>query len=215
MAEKNKEKVCFIVGAGNMYGNICPDKEDIVIAADGGYRHLEKLGITPDITIGDFDSLNGTPQRSKNTITLPKEKDDTDTLAAVRTGLEKGFSLFHIYGGTGGRSDHTVANIQTLSFIRSHKASGFLFGENEVFTVIDSEIGFESIPCGYISVFALGKAEGVTISGLKYSAENVSLDDCFPLGTSNEFIGKESKISVKEGRLLIVFPCKYYTKIIW
>lgn len=111
-------KKCIIIGAGDFFG--IPDeivgKSGLVIAADGGFEHCLELGITPDTVIGDFDSLESPPENC-SLLRLPVEKDDTDTLAAVKYGLEKGAEVFHIFGGTGGRFDHTVANMQSLVYL--------------------------------------------------------------------------------------------------
>ncbi|MGN0597157.1 MAG: thiamine diphosphokinase [Ruminiclostridium sp.] len=201
--------ICYIIGAGSFYDdNISPEEKDYVIAADGGYRYTESLGIKPDVVIGDFDSLGETPD-FPHVIKLKPEKDRTDIAEAVELGIEKGYSLFRIYGGTGGsRTDHTVANFQLLAYLSSRGMQGFLYGENEVFTAItDSEITFSPSARGYISVFAHSNiCEGVTLKGLKYPLENYTLSNNIALGVSNEFTGVESSVSVKKGTLLIAYP---------
>jgi thiamine pyrophosphokinase len=106
----------------------------------------------------------------------------------------------------GGRIEHSIANIQLLTRIAEEGGIGYLYDDNKVLTVIkDSEIEFPTKENGFISVFSLSdKSEGVTISGLKYEIENAELTNNFPLGVSNEYIGKPSKISVKKGILLII-----------
>ena len=109
---------CFIIGAGPFYGlPVAPGPEDVVLAADGGYRHCQTAGITPDLLLGDFDSLGSQRPDNIPTHTFPVEKDDTDTMLAIRYGLEQGYQTFHLYGGTGGRMDHTLANLQALGFL--------------------------------------------------------------------------------------------------
>ncbi len=203
-----KKPVCYIVGAGENYGlDFKPAPTDFVIAADAGLAHLEERGLSANLVIGDFDTLGRVPAH-ENVIALSKEKDDTDMLAAVREGLKAGYSIFSIYCGTGGRIDHTIANLQTLIFLAEQKKRGFLFDRDNVITAVkDGEIAFGRVPCGYVSVFAcFGKAEGVFLHGLKYKLEDAVLTEAFPIGTSNEFIGEESRIVVKNGTLLIVFP---------
>ena len=108
---------CIILGAGDYYGEeIKIAQGDFVIAADGGYNVAVKNKITPDLFVGDFDSCN-IQVDAKEKLVLPVVKNDTDTLAAIRAGLERGFAEFHIYGGTGGRIDHTLSNIQSLIFL--------------------------------------------------------------------------------------------------
>ena len=198
--------VCHIICAGEFSGGFVGLRTgDSVIAVDGGLRYLEKLKITPDLIIGDFDSLGYVPDTG-NIIKLSTEKDDTDTMAAVRAGFDMGFSVFYIHYGMGGRLDHTIANIQTLAFIQQNRGFGLLFGVKERAVLVDKSIGFSEQMKGYISVFSYtSEATGVFLEGLKYGLENGVLTNSFPVGCSNEFIGQKSCISIKEGTLLIIF----------
>ena len=208
--------ICYIIGAGENYGlDFKPSSNDYVIAADAGLHYLEQHGITADLVIGDFDSLNNIPSHP-NTMALNAEKDDTDMLAAVREGIKAGYSVFHIYCGTGGRIDHTIANLQVLTYLTQNGMQGFLFGKDCVITAITNQkLAFEQIPSGYISVFSsTEKSEGVNLHGLKYELKDAVLTNTFPLGVSNEFIGKESSISVSSGTLLIVFPKEVFEKLV-
>lgn len=203
-----KKGICYIVGAGENCGlDFTPSADDYVIAADAGILCLEQIGITADLVIGDFDSLDYIPSHP-NTIALKTEKDETDMFAAVREGIKAGYCDFHIYCGTGGRIDHTIANLQVLAYLSQNRMQGFLFDRDNVITAItDREMTFEAIPSGYISVFSYTeKSEGVYLQGLKYELDNAMLTNTFPLGVSNEFIGRESSISVGRGTLLIIFP---------
>lgn len=207
--------ICYIVGAGENYGlDFKPSSNDYVIAADAGLRYLEQCGIMADLVIGDFDSLNNIPTHP-NTMTLNAEKDDTDMLAAIREGIKAGYSTFYIYCGTGGRIDHTIANLQVLAYLAQNGMQGFLFDKDNVITAITNQkIAFDKIPSGYISVFSYTeKSEGVNLQGLKYELKDAVLTNTFPLGVSNEFIGKESSVSVSDGTLLIVFPGEVVRKI--
>ena len=197
--------ICYIAGAGNcsrLFLNL--KEEDFVIAVDGGFEYVK--GNRIDLVVGDFDSLSYVPEHP-NVITLIPEKDDTDMMVALKEGLKRGYETFYIYGGCGGRFDHTYANIQSLAYLADRHARGYLFHEDQVITMIrDDSITFHSDMKGYVSVFAYGeKAEGVTIQGLKYPLENAVLSDTFPLGVSNEFTGKTAEISVKKGRLLVIY----------
>ena len=199
--------VCYVVGAGDCE---CIDfekkKEDLIIAADGGYKHLLSANITPDILIGDFDSLADVPD-TENVIKLNPVKDITDMNAAVELGIERGYTDFMIYGATGGRIDHTVANIQLVAHLSKTGMRAFLRNGKTVITAVtDGETAFDSSFKGYISVFAhTDICENVNISGLKYNLENAVLKNDFSLGVSNEFIGKHSRISVEKGTLIIVY----------
>ena len=197
---------CVIFCAGEFTGLAEPVKQgDLVIAADGGYRYASALGITPDIVLGDFDSLGYVPENSR---VFPVEKDDTDAMLAVRYGLEQGYKDFVLYGTLDGpRLDHTIANLQTLQFLADRQATGFLVGCNQIATVVRS--GCLALPATYkgtVSVFCMGAdARKVTIEGLKYTLQNGTLSAGFPLGVSNAFMGKNAKISVGEGSLLIIY----------
>lgn len=189
-----------------MYGSFSePEKEDLIIGADAGYLHLKKIGIEPDILLGDFDSMD-LPE-DKEVLVYPVMKDDTDTMLAIKLGFEKGYKEFVIFGGLGGkRTDHTVANIQSLAYIAEHGGKGTLVGNNEFFTVIkESELTLDKKVKGF-SVFAYGgKAEGVSIVGSLYDVENAELTPFFPLGVSNKPNSATVKISVEKGYLLIVY----------
>lgn len=197
---------CIIFCAADFHGLIEPfADDDYIIAADGGLSHVEKLGITPNGILGDFDSLGYTPSGST---VFPVEKDDTDAMLAVRKGLELGYQEFYLYGSLDGpRLDHTVANFQTLQFLSDHGACGYLIGKDYIVTVVtNSRLQFDASCTGIFSVFCMGKdAEGVTIKGGKYDAENVTLSAGFPLGVSNHFEGAEVTVSVENGSLLVLW----------
>ena len=199
-------KTCMIFCAGGFEELAEPIRPgDFLLAADGGFVHLQKLGLTPDGVLGDFDSLGYVPDNAK---IFPVEKDDTDAMLAVRQGLELGYSRFVIYGGLDGpRLDHTVANFQTLQFLADHGARGYLAGNTYMATVIkNGSVEFSEKAEGILSVFCMGAdAAGVTIRGLQYELENGVLSAGFPLGVSNHFIGKKATVSVENGSLLLLW----------
>ena len=197
---------CYIVGGGENYGlDFNPEKGDYVIAADAGYRYLKEAGITPNMVVGDFDTLKYVPDHP-NVVQLNPQKDITDAWEAVTRGLEKGYRDFRFYACMGGRVEHSIANIQLLTRIAEEGGKGYLYDDKNVLTVIrNSEINFAERKNGFISVFSLSdKSTGVDISGLKYEVENAELTNNYPLGVSNEFEGKPAKICVKNGTLLII-----------
>ena len=199
---------CYIVGGGENFGlTFKKEPEDYIIAADAGYRALKEAGIEADMVVGDFDSLGMIPDHP-NLTKLNPVKDVTDTWEAVRLGMEKRYSEFHFYACTGGRIDHTMANVQLLKYLAEKGSKGYLYDKDSVLTVIkDSSVSFDDTWNGYISVFSLSDdSKGVRIRGLKYNVNEISLNNSFSLGVSNEFTGNDSEISVQEGCLLIVFP---------
>jgi len=202
---------CFVFGAGPPPA--IPPKitaEDLVIAADGGYNYIINAGIRADALIGDFDSLDAGSITGNDDLfvqRLPGEKDRTDMLAALQYGLERGYARYHIYGGTGGRLDHTIANIQCLGFLAGRGARGFLHDDRSVATALRGEIRLASRRRGVISIFAVGgPAEGVWVQGLKYELSNTRLTCEFPLGVSNAFTGRPVYIKAERGTLLIIYP---------
>ena len=205
---------CIIFCAGGFDGlPEMPGKDDYVIAADGGYRHTQALGLTPDCILGDFDSLGFIPESAT---VFPVEKDDTDAMLAVRQGLSLGYQDFIIYGGLeGSRLEHTVANFQTLAYLAEQGARGVLIGNNQIATVVkDGNLSFREGATGYLSVFCLGSdARGVTLTGLHYPLENGTLTAAFPLGVSNRFIGKAARVCVEKGSLLVLFDRENYSLV--
>ena len=202
-------KTCLIFGAAEFDRLLEPvKKEDIVIAADGGFRHTEKLGIRPTGVLGDFDSLGYEPQGAH---VFPVEKDDTDAMLAVRQGLQMGCDRFLLYGSLDGpRLDHTVANFGTLQYLADHGAWGCLIGKDYLVTVVkNGGLRFPKEAEGIISVFCSGRdAEGVSIRGLHYPLTDGRMSAGFPLGVSNEFTGKTAEITVKNGSLLVIWDRK-------
>ncbi len=202
--------ICYVVASMKTEYQIEKKPGDLVIAADGGYAQLS--GCRPDVVIGDFDSLGYVPEM-ENVQVYPKQKDDTDMMLAVKFGLEKGYREFVLLGGIGGRFDHTMANVQTLAYLHAHGAAGVLKSDTTDMYLIGAdensgkagEIRFVADTEGILSVFSYGeKTEQATIRGAEYEIENAILNDSFPLGVSNSFVGKEVTISVGRGRLLIV-----------
>lgn len=207
---------CILVCAGDLtVGSVPVSDEDYVIAVDGGLMYCESLGLEPDLIIGDFDSLTDSyldalkliEEADKDkVIRLSREKDDTDTLAALRLGIEKGYKTFYLYGCGGGRLEHTIANIQCLTFLKDNDCEGYLMeGTGMSFVIRNEAISFKKDMEGFVSIFSLEKeATGVNEKGLKYSLSNAKVTNGFPIGVSNEFIGENAEISVEKGSILVV-----------
>ncbi len=197
---------CVIFCAGEFHGLVAPvAAEDLVIAADGGLRHIQSIRCRTDLVLGDFDSLGYIPKGAER---YPVEKDDTDAMLAVRRGLEAGCDRFVLYGAMeGDRVDHTVANLQTLQFLADRGARGYLIGARQIATVIrEDSLSFPVGCSGTLSVFCMGEAaEGITLTGVKYPMENGTLTPGFPLGVSNRLLGGEARVAVKKGSLLIFY----------
>jgi thiamine pyrophosphokinase len=201
-------KRAFIFAAGIYYSDV-PElaEKDFIIAADGGYKYCEEHEIIPDFVIGDFDSLGETPSGEK-TITLPVEKDVTDTAAAVKYAEENGVNEFHIFGGTGGRLDHTLANIALAANIAESGGKCYIYGDGVIITAITNrKVTMKPKNRGaVVSIFSFTDvSEGVTLTGLKYPLNEVVLASNFPLGISNETTLNGFSVEVKCGTLVIIY----------
>lgn len=202
-----KQTTCIIFAGGPESGTPCRavPEHAYVICADSGLRLAERLNVPPDLVLGDYDSLGAVPENYPHLI-LPVEKDDTDTMYAVRTALEKGFRDIWIFGAFGGRLDHTFANLQTLEFLHCHGAKGCLIGVHDYAFLMENETRTLPRKDGFtLSVFAWdGDCSGVTLRGVHYPLENGVLTRHFPLGCSNEITAECAEITVKTGILLVI-----------
>ena len=211
---------CYIVGAGDFTARgFAPGPEDLVLAADGGYRALYRLGTTPDLLLGDFDSLGDVPLPANlPVLRFPVRKDDTDTGLALRYGLEQGFRDFALYGCAGGRVDHLLANLQSMARVSRLGASVRLAAPDYDAWALTGPAapGAPLAPAAVltlpprpggtlVSVFCHGdRAEGVTLTGLAYPLSDAVLTDDFPLGVSNRRLdGQPATVAVRRGTLLI------------
>ncbi len=198
-----------IIGAADINDYITLKKkfqsDDFIVCADGGQRHLDGLGVKADLYIGDYDS-SARPQTDTETLVFPVEKDDTDTLAALKVGIKRGVKDFLILGGTGGRMDHTFANIQTLMYAEKHGASAALADDKNFAFILKNDTAFIGKNEGEnVSVFAFDSSvSGVTLEGFHYPLKNANLFSHNPLGVSNYIEGTQGKITVKKGTLLII-----------
>jgi thiamine pyrophosphokinase len=205
---------CVIItsyhSAGRLdYQNVCED--DFVICADGGYAHAISGGISPHIVIGDFDSYPENKLSEEcgahcKIIRLAVEKDDTDTMICLKYGIDQGFDQFLIIGGLGGRLDHTIANLQTLSYaIDCKKKLWILDGKNKATMIESGAIEIAKQENTKISLFSFTETcSGVSIHGVKYPLHETILNNSFPLGVSNEFEEEYARIENKKGKLLII-----------
>lgn len=181
------------------------DRDSFIICADGGTEYALSEGIIPDLVIGDFDSYRGVLPEDIPRIVLPEEKDDTDTHYCVKYAMEQGFSDITVYGGLGGRFDHSVSNLQTLRYAAENGCTISLISSGNTIYVINScSIALSRQP-SYVSVFALSDiCQGVTIRGAAYDVENAVFTGSFPIGTSNEFSDDTIEVSVKSGTLAVI-----------
>ena len=210
----NKEKseggirmgICYIIGASECDGiTPRPASGDLVIAADRGLLTAERFGVTPDLLLGDFDSLGYLP--SGDCVEVhPVEKDDTDIGLAIRAGRARGYRDFYIYGGLGGaRPDHAFANYQLLAALAREGCRAVLFGRS--MSVTARTAGVLSLTGDFgalFSLFAVGGEATVSIRGAKYPLTRAVLSPEYPLGVSNALAGR-AEVEVHTGCVLIFF----------
>ena len=199
---------CCIFAGGELEnsGFASVSDDDLVICADSGLSHAHKLNIVPDLIIGDFDSYSGDLPKNIETIRCKPEKDDTDTLMAVKTAIERNCGEIVIYGCFGGRFDHTFANLQTLKFALERGVKAYLIdGRNTVFMVNKGYYEFEKNR-KYFSVMSYDNELKIKkLSGVKYSLENVVETNSFPLGVSNEITAEKAVLEISDGTAVIIF----------
>lgn len=197
---------CVIFGSGETAGApYAPLPNDYLIAADGGYEAIRARGLSPELVVGDFDSLGYRPE-GDNVIALPCEKDDPDLILAIQLGLDRGYREFQLYGAAGSRLDHTFANLLALRYLADHGANGRIVTPNsELFILRSGRASFGADERGKISIFSLSERScGVTLTGLKYRLTDRTLESSEWIGLSNEFIGEPASIEVRDGTLLVV-----------
>ncbi len=178
----------------------------LIICADSGLHIAEKTGITPDLIVGDFDSYTGTLPENVEIYRSVPEKDDTDTLMAVRIAIDRGYDEIRLYGGLGARFDHSFANIQTLIFAYEKGCKMTIYDADNILTVRGA--GEYEFPCKhdwYFSLFALTeKADIGELKGVKYPLENYIMSIAYPIGVSNEITADNAYLKINSGLVLVI-----------
>lgn len=203
---------CVILSAGPVQdppaltGYLLPD--DYILAADGGLRLADAMGVKPVAVVADFDSatISDAPDGVK-AIALPVEKDVTDTAKALEIGYEAGYRDFLLLGCTGGRLDHQQAVwIVAAEYARRGCAVVIVDERNEVHWLTAGTYVFPARPDEHISLFAAGgDVRGLFADGLYYGIEDITLSPCDPLCVSNHCIGDNFALTFKDGLLLLYF----------
>lgn len=201
-----REGRCFVVGAGDLCARgLRPGPMDMLIAADGGYAGLQRLGLHPDLVIGDMDSFQGKVM-GVPLLRFPVRKDDTDLSLAVKAGKSQGYRRFVVYGASGGvREDHFLAALQLMAGQNQQGLHIRLVAPSfDVYALHNASLLIPTQAEMTVSVFSHSvQSLGVTLKGLQYEAENLRLQSGFPLGVSNQAKGSRALIGVKKGTLLI------------
>ena len=183
------------------------DRENwLVVCADGGFRHAQRLGVVPDIIIGDCDSFQQAYPDGIPHVIYPSEKDVTDTQLCLDWAIGQGANEALILGGIGGRLDHEFSHFSLLLYglkrgIRVRIANA----QNEIF-MVDKPFTVQPTGKKYISLFPYGgTVEGLCIKGLKYEAKDMTLTCDQVQASCNEFVGtQEGEISFQSGYLLVM-----------
>ena len=199
---------CVIVGGGDCSTDILKlniNCNDYIICADSGFDAVFTTGIIPDLLIGDFDSIRKIPD-DVETIALPVEKDITDCEAAYLEGVKRGYKDFLILGGTGGRFEHTFANISLMARASKEGNTFSIIDEKHIFrSVTNSSLKLSFTSDKQISVFAFGrKAYGVCEKGFHYPLDNFTLDPFVPIGISNDITSDYGEIIVEDGTIIVI-----------
>lgn len=202
-------KRCVIIGGADI-GNYARIRQylkadDFFIYCDSGLRHIEGLGYNPSLIVGDFDSHEN-PNSDIETIVLPCEKDDTDTVFAVKEAINRGFCDFLLVGVIGARLDHTLGNVSILLMLDSKGATAKIIDDYSEMEIISDKAVSVDDSFAYFSLINIsGTAEGITITDAKYPLNNGKITCEYQYGISNEVLpNKKAKISVKNGRLLLI-----------
>lgn len=202
--DSENKGICYLVAAGESVPlDFVPNDSDLVIAVDGGLKYLQRAKITPNIILGDFDSLGYIPDEP-STLRLDPVKDETDAFAAAAEGLKRGYRNFVIYCALGGRLSHTLANIHTLSYLHNNGAEAKIIGEGTELFIIGQSA--QVAAGGYMSLIPIGGAAEVMIENCKYSG-TFKLTTLDSLGVSNEPL-EGAKVTVISGEALVIIERK-------
>lgn len=181
-------------------------KEDFVIYCDCGLRHREALGIEPDLIVGDFDSYENPGLSDIETIVLPSEKDDTDSMYAIKEAAGRGYREFLLAGAIGARLDHSLVNVYALVTLDSMGLKGSIIDDYSIMELAGKEPSYVEGSYSYFSLINIcGVARGISIKNAKYPLEKAEITQQFQFGTSNEVLpGCTAEITVEEGKMLLI-----------
>ena len=203
------DRRCVIVGGADItnYEYIREQlrRDDFIIFCDCGLRHLRQLRAEPDLIVGDFDSHEN-PHLDVETIVLPREKDDTDTVFAVKEAVRRGFDNFLLIGVVGARLDHTLGNVSILLYLDSIGSKGRIIDDYSEMEIVSGSTAFIDDSWEFFSLLNItGCARGITITGAKYPLDDGEITCDYQYGISNEVIpGERAAVTLREGRLLLI-----------
>ncbi len=186
------------------------DGVDFFISVDSGARHCRRMGIVPDVMVGDFDSVaqedyEALLDAGSKVLRYPAEKDMTDSELAVEIAINKGFNRVILLGATGTRMDHSLSNIFILKKLTDANIEGIIANENNVVRLIKDELLLERRDNTFVTLLPIaGNALGVTIRGFHYPLDDATLEVGSSWGVSNRFSEATAHIKLNHGYLLVV-----------
>lgn len=180
--------------------------DDFVICADRGYAVAQAAGVSPHLLVGDFDSYTGELPADVERLTLPADKDYSDTYHAAEAGFQRGFRRFVLLNATGGRLDHTLANLSVLEWLAGCGGEGrILSREEEIRLLTTGAHPFAGCSGLTFSVFPFGCTDvTLTYSGAKYPLRHGVLRHDSARGLSNIFLDDAACITVESGQALVI-----------
>ena len=206
-------KRCVIVGGADIsdyvrIGGIISD-DDFVIFCDSGLKHMAPLGVSPGLIVGDFDSYEN-PQLDVETIVLPCEKDDTDTVYAVKEAVKRGYKDFLLIGVIGARLDHTLGNVYILEYLDELGLKGKIIDDYSEIELVSRGPAYVEDSYAFFSLVSImGTARGISIENAKYPLSDGVITPGYQYAVSNEVVkGKCAGVSVREGKLLLIKDTK-------
>ncbi len=177
-----------------------------VICADGGLYHAEKMGLAPDLIVGDFDSFTGEAPKGENVVALPREKDYSDTYTAALEAHKRGFDDLLFLAATGTRLDHVMANLGMLEPLRRLGVRAVIADGHNTLYLAENGEKISGPPGRTVSLVPLSPVAGLTLRGFKYPLENAKIELFRPIWISNELADEVGEITFDSGTLLIDIP---------
>lgn len=185
------------------YQHILKSEKFFIVACNGGMKNAEKIGIQPDLLIGDLDSIENLS--IKNRIRFPKEKDKSDAELAIDWGLSSGFNRFEIWGALGGDIDHTLFNISLLLKLERSGKSGRIFHPPVSMLLLTRPGVVRGNVGDKVSLYPFSDVvKNVKVRGFKYPLHGENIIKGSSRTLSNELIEKEGWVEFEEGVILVI-----------
>ncbi len=191
----------IIVLNGEKIEDLQINSEDFVICADGALEFLNKKNITPNLIVGDFDSLGFVPE---NAILYPTDKDLTDGEIALIKAKEIGAKRVKITCAGGFRDDHFLGNLALLEIADNIGIFAVIETQYSEIYLVNDSIKIDTLKNTFISLIALEKSIIAYSKGLKYEYDNTKLVRASTLGISNVAISDNIEIKVESGKVLLI-----------